>query len=50
MGSACGTIGGEERCMQSLVVKPDGKRPPGKPRRKWEDNMLQTWVGGHGRD
>jgi hypothetical protein len=22
-----------------LVVKPEGKRPLGKPRRKWEDNI-----------
>jgi hypothetical protein len=23
-----------------LVRKPEGKRPPGRPRRKWEDNIM----------
>ena len=22
-----------------LVEKPEGKRPPGRPRRRWEDNI-----------
>jgi hypothetical protein len=30
---------GEERSIQDLVVKPEGKRPLGRPRRSWEDNM-----------
>jgi hypothetical protein len=25
--------------MQSLVGKPEGKRPLGRPRRRWEDNI-----------
>jgi hypothetical protein len=25
--------------MQSLVGKPEGRRPFGKPRRRWEDNI-----------
>jgi hypothetical protein len=31
-----------------LVEKPDGKRPLGRPRRRWEDNIkmvLQEWDG-----
>ena len=34
-----------------LVVKPEGKRPLGRPRRRWEDNIkidLQEVVGGCG--
>jgi hypothetical protein len=28
-----------ERCMQMLVGKPEGIRPLGRPRRRWEDNI-----------
>ena len=34
-----------------LVVKPEGKRPMGRPRRRWEDNInmdLQEVGGGSG--
>jgi len=31
-------MGGEERCIQVLVGKPEGKRPLGRPRLRWEDN------------
>ena len=31
--------GGEERCIQVLVGKPEGKRPLGRPRHRWEDNI-----------
>ena len=27
------------RCFQILTGKPTGKRPLGKPRRRWEDNI-----------
>jgi hypothetical protein len=31
---------GERRCVyRVLVTKPEGKRPLGRPRRRWEDNM-----------
>jgi len=33
---ACSTYGGEEMNIQG---KPAGKRPPGRPRRRWEDNI-----------
>jgi hypothetical protein len=40
---------GEERGVQRVLVeKPEGKRPLGRPRRRWEDNIkmdLQE-VGG----
>ena len=44
---------GEERGVYRVVVgKPEGKRPLGRPRRRWEDNIkmdLQE-VGGDGGD
>jgi len=30
--------GEEERLYRDLVRKPEGKRPPGRPRRRWKDN------------
>ena len=48
MGGACGAYGGEERSAHGLVGKPEGERPLGRPRRRWEDNIkiyLQE-VGG----
>jgi hypothetical protein len=30
---------GEVRCSQVLVGRPEGKRPLGKPRRRWEENI-----------
>jgi hypothetical protein len=34
VGGTCGTHGGGERCLQG-----EGKRPLGRPRRRWEDNI-----------
>jgi len=36
---------------RSLVGKPEGKRPLGRPRRRWEDNIMMDlqevgWGGG----
>jgi len=31
--------GGEERCIQGMVGKPEGKRPLGRQRYRWEDNI-----------
>ena len=39
MGAACSAYGGGERRVQGLVGKPGGKRPLGRPRRRWEDNI-----------
>jgi hypothetical protein len=39
VGWTCGTHGGGERCLQGLVGRPEGKRPLGRPRRRWEDNI-----------
>jgi hypothetical protein len=30
---------GGERCLLCLVGRPEGKRPLGRPRRRWEDNI-----------
>ena len=38
MGGACGTYGGRV-VHKVLVGKPEGKRPSGRPRRRWEDNI-----------
>jgi hypothetical protein len=39
VGGTCGTLEGGERCLQGLVVRPEGKRPLGRPRRMWEDDI-----------
>jgi hypothetical protein len=31
--------GGEEKCIQDLVQKAEGKRPHGRPMHKWEGNI-----------
>jgi hypothetical protein len=38
MGGACSTNGGRS-AYRILVEKPEGKRPLGRPRRRWEDNL-----------
>jgi hypothetical protein len=39
MGGAFGVDGGGERCVLSSGRKPRGKRPLGRPRHRWEDNI-----------
>ena len=43
---------GEDRGVHRVLVgKPEGKRPLGKPRRRWEDNIkmdLREFGGGRG--
>ena len=39
MRGACSTHGGEERRIQGFGGEPEGKRPLGRPRRRWEDNI-----------
>jgi hypothetical protein len=39
MGEACSTNGGEENAYRIFVGKPEGKRPLGRPRRRWVDNI-----------
>ena len=42
--------GGEERHIQGLVGKPEEKRPLGRPRHRWEENikmdLLKVGCGG----
>jgi hypothetical protein len=42
---------GEKRYYRVLVGKPEGKKPFGRPKRKWEDNIKMDllefrWVHG----
>ena len=49
MGRACGAYGGGEGACRVLVGKPEGKRPLGRPRRRWVDNIrmdLRRWDVG----
>ena len=51
MGGAYGAYGARERGAQGSGGKPEGKRPLGRPRRRWEDNIkmnLQEVGGGCG--
>jgi hypothetical protein len=53
MGGACSTYGDRGGVYRVLMRKPEGKRPFGRPRRRWEDNIkihLQAVMGGNGLD
>jgi hypothetical protein len=39
MGGACSAVGEGTGVYKVLVGKPEGKRPLGKPRLRWEDNI-----------
>ncbi|KAJ4439976.1 hypothetical protein ANN_08107 [Periplaneta americana] len=39
MGRACSTYGRIRNAYRVLVGRPEGKRPLGRPRRRWEDNI-----------
>jgi hypothetical protein len=39
VGGACGTHGRGDKVYKVLVGKPEGKRPLGRPRRRWEDGI-----------
>ena len=52
MGRACSTYAGEERYIRALVKKSEGKRPLGKLRCRWKDNIkmnlrdvMAAWTG-----
>jgi len=48
-GGPCSMDGGQDSCIQDLVGKPERKRPPGRPRHRWEDNIkmdIQSAIGG----
>jgi hypothetical protein len=48
MGRACRSYRGGERSAQGLVGKPEGRRPLGRFRRGWENNIKMDLreVGG----
>jgi hypothetical protein len=39
MGRACSTNGEKRHAFEILVGKPEGKRPLGRPRSRWGDNI-----------
>jgi hypothetical protein len=39
MGGACFAMGEGRRVHRVLMGKPGGKRPLGRPRHRWEDNI-----------
>jgi hypothetical protein len=39
MGRGCSTHGEKRNAYRILMGKPEGKRPLGRPRRRWEDNI-----------
>ena len=50
MGRACRACRGEERRIQDFGGEHEGKRAPGRPRRRWENNtkmdLLEVGFGG----
>ena len=54
MGGACNTYGERRGVYGVLVGNPDGKRPFGRRRHRWEDNikidLQEVGCGGHGLD
>jgi hypothetical protein len=45
MGRACSTNGGEKRNVyRTLMGKPEGKRPLGRPRHRWVDSLATAVV------
>ena len=39
MGRLCSQNGGRYKSLKIVSCKPTGKRPLGRPRRRWEDNI-----------
>jgi hypothetical protein len=44
MGVACSTNGENRNAYRLLVGKPEGRRPLGRPRRRWLDNISMDLV------
>jgi hypothetical protein len=45
LGGACSTFGEGRGMYRVLVGKPEGKRPLGRTRRRWEDNIMMDLQG-----
>jgi hypothetical protein len=41
MGRSCSEIGKGISALKILTGTPNGKRPLGRPRRRWEDNIIR---------
>jgi hypothetical protein len=39
MGKQYGTYGGQEKYMQGMLRRPEGKKPLGRPSLRWEDSI-----------
>jgi hypothetical protein len=52
MGRTCGTYGKRRGAYRALVGKPEVRRPLGRPKRRWEDNIKTDLreVGWEGAD
>jgi hypothetical protein len=54
IGGACSTNGEKRNAYMLLVEKPEGKRPVGRPRRRWVDNIImdlgEVGLGWYGLD
>jgi hypothetical protein len=52
MGMACSTNGENRNSYRILVGNPEGKRPLGRPRRRWVDNIKMDLreIGWNGMD
>jgi hypothetical protein len=44
MGGECSTNGDKRNAYRILVGKPEGKRPLGRPRRRWMDNIKMDLI------
>jgi hypothetical protein len=44
MGGACSTNGEKRNAYRLLAGKPEGRRPLGRPRRRWLDNIKMNFV------
>jgi hypothetical protein len=44
MDGTCSTNGGKRNVYRLLVGKPEGRRPMGRPRRRWVDNVRMELV------
>jgi hypothetical protein len=45
MGGTCSTYGESRGVYRVLVGKPERRRPLGRPRRRWEDNIKMDLRG-----
>jgi len=45
MGEVCSTYGTAEVLNKVLVGKPEGKKPLGRPMRRWEENIKMDLSG-----